>query len=81
MSDEAVKDCVTLLPSTADALEAIDVIGFVGRVNADLQAMAWLGASPAPFGKPGGAARQPGRGRGRWPARRVVTRSLPMAMT
>lgn len=39
---ERPRDSVTLLPTTAEALEALNVVGYVGRVNVDLQAMAWL---------------------------------------
>jgi len=39
---KGASDCVELLPSTAEALNSLEIIGHVGRVNVDEQAMAWL---------------------------------------
>jgi len=35
-------DEVELLPSTADALNTLDVFGYIGRVNLDLPRIAWM---------------------------------------
>lgn len=39
---EADKNSVDLLPATAAALDALNIVGVVSERNVDMQAMAWL---------------------------------------